>query len=322
MYYNSKLDRTTTQSAIDLAEKAKIEALKQLRITKQFVGERYGSASKTIDQEVNDKMQTMTYRRDRYQKLQTAAEAMWKDYNKFCKSQLAFGECLREIGAMTPEISETLITVGETQSRVANTAQPMLLSLSRFSSGIQTLVEKTMQDSLQSASRLNTTRLEYDGLRQELDQQRVRHMGANPELQHKFHTCQELYARQREELLVKLQLLDENRVRVLKDNSENIDMATTQHIMACHEVIDPLERAKTEQARQAQMEDFTPQFLSGDTYDAGVAQASDSMTSMNLNSEPMSAGANSTHNGSGTPEIPNMEQQGVNPDLVLHESTL
>ena len=70
----------------------------------------------------------------------------------------------------------------------------------------------------------------YDAIRQDLEAQRHRNMGGVAvEMQHKFQQIQDNYAKGREELLVKLQLLDENRVRVLKDNSMALDQATANY---------------------------------------------------------------------------------------------
>ena len=62
-------------------------------------------------------------------------------------------------------LNDFILFLGDTQSRIAQESQQMQLSLSRFSCGIQTLVEKTMQDSQQSSARLQQIRLEYRKLK-------------------------------------------------------------------------------------------------------------------------------------------------------------
>jgi len=337
MYYSPKPEKSAAAQAIELAEKVATEAAKTFRVTKQIVGERYGQATRTIDQEVQEKMQDMLHRRKKYTKLHTLADSLTKDYAKFAQSQLNFGECLKDVGVNTPELHDMLIHIGDTQSRIAQESQQMQLSLSRFSCGIQTLVEKTMQDSQQSSARLQQIRLEYDAIRQDLESQRHRNMGGVAvEMQHKFQQIQDNYAKGREELLVKLQLLDENRVRVLKDNSLALDQATANYAMACEKIVDPVERARQEEAKHMNQNDTTPAYLQ-EPFIEDELEISESVNNINLNgsnsthSTPSQAqipqNRTPTHNGNAASEtpkqnIPAHEMPLEDDDYGLHESAL
>ena len=113
MYYSPKPEKSAAVQAIELADKVANEAAKTFRVTKQMIGERYGQATRTIDQEVQEKMQEMLHRRDKYKKLQTLASTLTKDYAKFAQSQLNFGECLKDVGVNTPELHDLLIQIGK-----------------------------------------------------------------------------------------------------------------------------------------------------------------------------------------------------------------
>ena len=113
MYYSPKPEKSTTVQAMEFVDKIATEGAKQFRVTKQLIGERYGQATRTVDQEVQERMQEMLHRRDKYKKLQVCAETLTKDYAKFAQSQLNFGECLKDVGVNTPELHDILIQIGK-----------------------------------------------------------------------------------------------------------------------------------------------------------------------------------------------------------------
>lgn len=133
-----------------------------------------------------------------------------------------------------------LYFLGHTQCRIAQESNSVQLSLQRFTNAIETLVDKTISDSLSSSNRLQTTRLEFDAIRHELDELQRKSIGpvSDIKLLHKFGSIKDQYQKNREELLVKLQLLDENRVRVLKNNLETFDLSQNQFFSHCHQIVD------------------------------------------------------------------------------------
>lgn len=228
-----------SETVSNIAEKAATDVIKGYRITKQFVNEKYGQGQKTIDQEVQQKLMRLKDDKTSYTKLLKMTNQYAATQKAFLKSQMQLGEFIKELALVTPEASDGLINSGDTLTRISNSSQNVLLSITRFTDNIQTLVEKTMTDSIASASRLQTTRLEFDAIRSEIDDQQRKHGNGmvNVNLHKKFIDSKEMYTKQREEFLVKLQLLDENRIRVLKNSLENFNTSNATYIHNCDNII-------------------------------------------------------------------------------------
>ena len=239
LYYNQAPNQNYVETISNLAEKASTDLIKGARIAKQWVNEKYGQGTKTIDQEVYEKVNRLKGEKSLYQKLLKQSKQYLDDHKRMQKSQVAFGELLKEVGSKTPEAATSLNISGNTQCRIAHAQEPNGLALYRLASAIETLVTKTMEDSMSSATRLATTRLEFDAIRTELDEIQ-RKQGGLPsndvKLLHKYRGIQETYGKQREELLVKLQLLEENRIRVLKTTMETFDSSQAKAISDCHQI--------------------------------------------------------------------------------------
>lgn len=232
-----------SETVANVAEKAMTDTKKQFRIVKQYCNEKFGHGQKTIDQEVHEKLTRLKTDKVIYQKLLKLSNQYLEDHRKFMKSQSNFGEFLKEVGLKTPEATDSLTSSGNVQCRIAHAQQPVNLSLQRFTNAIETLVDKTMMDSVSSSNRLNQTRLEFDAIRTELEDLQRKSIGPPNDVRliHKYNSTREQYAKNREELLVKLQLLDENRIRVLKNSLETFDISQSRYLGECNDIVQQAE---------------------------------------------------------------------------------
>ena len=73
------MDRSYIDAAVDLAGKTKETVTKNTRIMYQQLGERYGKRQGTVDQEVQQKLNTLHFRKEMYRQLKEAASAYTKN---------------------------------------------------------------------------------------------------------------------------------------------------------------------------------------------------------------------------------------------------
>jgi len=242
-FYNQRraMDRSYIDAAVDLAGKTKETVTKSTRIMYQQLGEKYGKRQGTVDQEVQQKLSTLHFRKEMYRQLKDAASAYTKNIEAMAQSQKVLGEKMREFSMKTPELSDYLNEIGDTQCRITQEEIRMVQASQRFSSGLETLVDKTIKDVLETAEQLNNTRLELDAYRNTLE---ANPYSPNVEITHKSNVARDQYARQREKLMVKLELLDENRTRVLHENLKNLEQAQQEYYRNCDTIVDPVEKLK------------------------------------------------------------------------------
>jgi len=244
-YYNQRrpIDRSYIDAAVDLAGKTKETVTKNTRIMYQQLGEKYGKRQGTVDQEVQQKLNTLHFRKEMYRQLKEAASAYTKNIEAMAQSQKILGEKMREFSMKTPELSDYLNEIGDTQCRIAHEEIRMVQASQRFSSGLETLVDKTIKDVLETAEQLNNTRLELDAYRNTLE---ANPYSPNVEITHKSNVARDQYARQREKLMVKIELLDENRTRVLHENLKNLEQAQQEYYRNCDTIVGGKLQMKTE----------------------------------------------------------------------------
>nr|XP_033804662.1 arfaptin-2 isoform X5 [Geotrypetes seraphini] len=108
----------------------------------------------------------------------------------------------------------------ETQKLLCKNGETLLGAVNFFVSSINTLVNKTMEDTLMTVKLYETARLEYDAYRTDLEELNLCPRDATTlsriELaQQNFHTHKEKYEKLRGDVAIKLKFLEENKIKVM-----------------------------------------------------------------------------------------------------------
>ena len=76
------------------------------------------------------------------------------------KFQSSFGECFSDLAHKSPELQEEFLYNAETQRNLTKNGQHLLAALNFFVSSINTIVNKTMEDSIMTVKQYEVSRYE------------------------------------------------------------------------------------------------------------------------------------------------------------------
>uniref|UniRef100_A0A4W2H789 ARF interacting protein 1 n=1 Tax=Bos indicus x Bos taurus TaxID=30522 RepID=A0A4W2H789_BOBOX len=108
----------------------------------------------------------------------------------------------------------------DTQKLLAKNGETLLGAINFFIASVNTLVNKTIEDTLMTVKQYESARIEYDAYRTDLEELNLGPRDANtlPKIeqsQHLFQAHKEKYDKMRNDVSVKLKFLEENKVKVL-----------------------------------------------------------------------------------------------------------
>ena len=81
-------------------------------------------------------------------------------FNKSIKFQSSLGECFADLAHKSPELQEEFLYNAETQRNLTKNGQHLLAALNFFVSSINTIVNKTMEDSITTVRQYEVSRYE------------------------------------------------------------------------------------------------------------------------------------------------------------------
>ena len=76
------------------------------------------------------------------------------------------GDCFSDLAHKSPELQEEFLCNAETQRNLTKTGQQLLATLNFFVSSVNTIVNKTMEDTMMTVKQYEVARVEYDAYRQ------------------------------------------------------------------------------------------------------------------------------------------------------------
>merc|ERR1711990_3476 len=97
------------------------------------------------------------------------ARAMWTHFNNVVATQRLLADSFTELGQKSPELQEEFAYNAETQKALVRNGETLLGALNFFISSINTLCNKTMEDTLSTVKQYETARIEYDAYRNEME---------------------------------------------------------------------------------------------------------------------------------------------------------
>ncbi|XP_077925448.1 arfaptin-1 isoform X7 [Halichoerus grypus] len=108
----------------------------------------------------------------------------------------------------------------DTQKLLAKNGETLLGAINFFIASVNTLVNKTIEDTLMTVKQYESARIEYDAYRTDLEELNLGPRDANtlPKIeqsQHLFQAHKEKYDKMRNDVSIKLKFLEENKVKVL-----------------------------------------------------------------------------------------------------------
>ncbi|XP_063249449.1 arfaptin-2 isoform X4 [Prinia subflava] len=190
------------------------------KCTKQLLSERFGRGSRTVDLELETQIELLRETKRKYESVLQLARALTAHLYSLVQTQHALGDAFADLSQKSPELQEEFGYNAETQKLLCKNGETLLGAVNFFVSSINTLVNKTMEDTLMTVKQYETARLEYDAYRTDLEELSMgpRDAGAVSRLdaaQSQFQSHKDKYEKLRADVAIKLKFLEENKIKVM-----------------------------------------------------------------------------------------------------------
>ncbi|XP_061073021.1 arfaptin-2-like isoform X5 [Conger conger] len=190
------------------------------KCTKQMISERFGRGSRTVDLELEAQIDVLRDTKCKYESILGLARALTNHFYNMVQTQHALGDTFADLSQKSPELQDEFGYNAETQKLLCKNGETLLGAINFFVSGINTLVNKTMEDTLMTIKMYENARLEFDAYRADLEELNMGPRDAatlaridTAEQQYQIH--KDKYERLRSDVTIKLKFLDENKVKVM-----------------------------------------------------------------------------------------------------------
>lgn len=194
----------------------------QIRVTKQLVSEKFGKSTRTVDPNLDKRIESLRETQRKYAQLMSLAAQFHTQFGQVVETQKSLAEHFAFMSVRTPELHTEFQYNSDTQKQVARNGETLLAAVQFFVSNMQTVCSKTMEDTLQSVKSYEASRLTYDAYRNDLEDLKkqantsekaaARLLVASTE----FEMHKRVFEQLRSDIDIKLKLLDENKVFIRK----------------------------------------------------------------------------------------------------------
>ncbi|XP_042316194.1 arfaptin-2 isoform X1 [Sceloporus undulatus] len=213
-------EAATRGVAVEKFDIVKKWGINTYKCTKQLISERFGRGSRTVDLELETQIELLRDTKRKYECVLGLARALTSHFYSLVQTQHALADAFSDLSQKSPELQEEFGYNAETQKLLCKNGETLLGAVNFFVSSINTLVNKTMEDTLMTVKQYETARLEYDAYRTDLEEVNLgpRDAGTLCRLeaaQASFHAHRAKYEKLRADVAVKLKFLEENKVKVM-----------------------------------------------------------------------------------------------------------
>ncbi|KAL1493076.1 hypothetical protein ABEB36_011209 [Hypothenemus hampei] len=213
---------TQTEDSTILKTSSRIENIKNWSIstykcTKQLMFEKLGKTARTHDTELESQIDQLRETQKKYLNILRLARALTSHFYLVVQTQHALGETFSDLAQKSPELQEEFLYNSETQRNLTKNGESLLGALNFFISSVNTLCNKTIEDTLQSIRQYEAARVEYDAYRTDLESLSGKPEGTIglEEAQHGYELHRQNFIKLRAEVSIKMKFLDENRIKVM-----------------------------------------------------------------------------------------------------------
>ncbi|KAM9788324.1 arfaptin-2b isoform 2-T2 [Neosynchiropus ocellatus] len=236
-------EEATRGVAVEKLESVKKWSLNTYKCTKQMISERFGRGSRTVDLELEAQIEVLRDTKRKYETVLRLARALTTHFYNMVQTQHALGDTFADLSQKSPELRVKFYSCvrtcsahacdtsvwcsqdefgynAETQKLLCKNGETLLGAINFFVSSINTLVNKTMEDSLMTIKMYESARLEFDAYRSDLEE-----LGLGPRdavaiarieaAQAQYQIHKDKYERLRSDVTIKLKFLEENKVKVM-----------------------------------------------------------------------------------------------------------
>ena len=190
----------------------------QFKITKQMVQERFGSGLRTVDTELEKRIESLRDTQKKYAQLMYLAQQFQTSFVTVVETQKSMAEHFAFMSIRAPELTTQFHYNSETQKVISRNGETLLAAVKHFTSNMQTVSTKTMDDTLQTVKVYESARVSYDAYRTECESLRKQASTSQrasnnlAAVSAEFEKHKKKFEQLRQDVDIKLKLLDENKV--------------------------------------------------------------------------------------------------------------
>ncbi|XP_040041646.1 arfaptin-1 isoform X2 [Gasterosteus aculeatus] len=209
--------KSPAMEKLDLVRKWSINTYK---CTRQILSEKLGRGSRTVDVELEAQIEVLRDNKRKYQHVIKLAQTLSGQLSQIMLTQKQLGDAFADLSLKSPQLHEEFGYNAETQKLLSKNGETLLSAINFFISSVNTLVDKTIEDTLINVKQYEFARVEYDAYRTDLEELNLgpRDAATMPKIelsQQQFQIHRAKYERMRNDVSVKLKFLEENKVKVL-----------------------------------------------------------------------------------------------------------
>ncbi|XP_076876265.1 arfaptin-2b isoform X3 [Brachyhypopomus gauderio] len=213
-------EEATRGVAVEKFDMMKKWSMNTYKCTKQLISERFGRGSRTVDLELEAQIEVLRDTKRKYENVLRLARALTNHFYSMVQTQHALGDTFADLSQKSPELRDEFGYNAETQKLLCKNGETLLGAINFFVSSINTLVNKTMEDTLMTIKMYENARLEFDAYRADLEELNLGPrdavtMARIDTAQEQYQIHKEKYERLRNDVTIKLKFLEENKVKVM-----------------------------------------------------------------------------------------------------------
>ncbi|XP_032383815.1 arfaptin-1 isoform X2 [Etheostoma spectabile] len=229
--YKGEMNAQPMSGAVVLSEDLKSPAMEKLdlvrkwsintyKCTRQILSEKLGRGSRTVDLELEAQIDVLRDNKRKYQNVIKLAQTLAGQLSQIMQTQRQLGDAFADLSLKSPELHEEFGYNADTQKLLSKNGEALLGAINFFICSVNTLVDKTIEDTMVNIKQYEFARVEYDAYRTDLEELNLgpRDAATMPKIEHcqqQFQIHREKYERMRNDVSVKLKFLEENKVKVL-----------------------------------------------------------------------------------------------------------
>ncbi|XP_070761941.1 arfaptin-2-like isoform X5 [Enoplosus armatus] len=203
--------------AVEKLDSVKKWGINTYKCTKQMFSERFGRGSRTVDLELEAQIDVLRDTKNKYENILRLATALTSHFQSMVQTQQALGDTFTDLSQKSPELQDEFGYNAETQKLLCKNGEALLGAINFFVSSVDTLVNKTMEDTLMTIKHYENARLEFDAYRSDLEELSLGPRDAATMVriemaQHDYQIHRDKYERLRSDVTIKLKFLEENKV--------------------------------------------------------------------------------------------------------------
>ncbi|XP_034532784.1 arfaptin-1-like isoform X2 [Notolabrus celidotus] len=213
------------------------------KCTRQALSEKMGRGSRTVDLELERRLELLRDDRQRFENITKVAQTLANQLAQITVTQKTLGDAFGELKVKSPLLNAEFGLNADAQTFLSKSGETLTASINAFTLDMNTLVNKTIEDTMINAKKYEAARIEYDAYRVDLEELNMGPRDANtlPKLeaaQQEFQGQKERFQKIREDLTVKVKLLEENKVKVLHNQLLLLHSAVAAHSLSCHSFLE------------------------------------------------------------------------------------